>query len=499
MTNLATLLTGSASAHGDRIAVRHETTALTYAQLDDLSARTAALLQAGGVRPGDRVAVIMPNVLHFPVAYYGILRAGAVVVPMNPLLKAREIAFTLRDSGARTVLTSPMSAAEAAEAAAATETDCLVVEPAGFDALLDCTEPLPAVVDTADTDLAVILYTSGTTGTPKGAELTHRNVLSNTTTAVQTLFHVGPGDVLFGGLPLFHAFGQTCALNTAVAAGATLTLHTRFDPAAALETIRRDAVTVILGVPTMYAALLHAELPVGFDASRLRLAVCGGASLPVEVLHGFEKRFGVDVLEGYGLSETSPVAAFNPPDRPRKPGSIGLPVRGVELRLVKEDGTTAGTGEVGEIAIRGENVMAGYHNRARATADAIRDGWFHTGDLARVDEDGYYSIVDRKKDMIIRGGYNVYPREVEEVLYQHPAVAEAAVVGVPDPLLGEEVAAVVVLKPEAHATAEEIRDHVKAQVAAYKYPRVVTITEALPKGPTGKILKREIVITRVES
>jgi long-chain acyl-CoA synthetase len=305
--------------------------------------------------------------------------------------------------------------------------------------------------------------------------------------------------MLFGGLPLFHAFGQTCALNTAVAAGATLTLLTRFDPAAALETIRRDAVTVLLGVPTMYAALLHAELPDGFDAARLRLAVCGGASLPVEVLHGFEKRFGVDVLEGYGLSETSPVAAFNPPDRPRKPGSIGLPVRGVELRLVREDGTTAGPGEVGEIAIRGENVMAGYHNRPRATADAIRDGWFHTGDLARVDEDGYYFIVDRKKDMIIRGGYNVYPREVEEVLYKHPAVAEAAVVGVPDPLLGEEVAAVVVLKPEAHATAEEIRDHVKAQVAAYKYPRVVTITEALPKGPTGKILKREIVITRVES
>jgi long-chain acyl-CoA synthetase len=499
MPNLATLLTGSASAHGDRIAVRHETTALTYARLDDLSARTAALLQARGVRPGDRVAVIMPNVLHFPVAYYGILRAGAVVVPMNPLLKAREIAFTLRDSGARTVLTSPMSAAEAAEAAATTETDCLVVEPAGFDALLECTEPLPAVVDAADTDLAVILYTSGTTGTPKGAELTHRNLLSNTATAVQTLFHVGPGDMLFGGLPLFHAFGQTCALNTAVAAGATLTLLTRFDPAAALETIRRDAVTVLLGVPTMYAALLHAELPDGFDAARLRLAVCGGASLPVEVLHGFEKRFGVDVLEGYGLSETSPVAAFNPPDRPRKPGSIGLPVRGVELRLVREDGTTAGPGEVGEIAIRGENVMAGYHNRPRATADAIRDGWFHTGDLARVDEDGYYFIVDRKKDMIIRGGYNVYPREVEEVLYKHPAVAEAAVVGVPDPLLGEEVAAVVVLKPEAHATAEEIRDHVKAQVAAYKYPRVVTITEALPKGPTGKILKREIVITRVES
>ncbi|MEV0986503.1 long-chain fatty acid--CoA ligase [Streptomyces sp. NPDC049949] len=499
MTNIATLLTGSAAVHADRIAVRHETTALTYARLDDLTARTAALLQDRGVRPGDRVAVIAPNVPHFPIAYYGVLRAGAVVVPMNPLLKAREIAFVLRDAGARLVLTSPTSAAETAEAAAATGTDCLVLEPDGFDSVLDRTEPVAAVFDAQDTDLAVILYTSGTTGTPKGAELTHRNLLTNTATAAQTLFHVGPGDVLFGGLPRFHAFGQTCGLNTAVAAGATLSLLTRFHPAAALETVQRDAVTVFLGVPAMYAALVHAELPEGFDAPRLRLAVSGGASLPVEVLHGFERRFGVDVLEGYGLSETSPVAAFNMPDRPRKPGSVGLPVRGVELRLVNEDGTTTGPGEVGEIAIRGENVMAGYHGRPRATTEAIRGGWFHTGDLARVDEDGYYFIVDRAKDMIIRGGYNVYPREVEEVLYQHPAVAEAAVVGIPDPRLGEEVAAMVVLKPDVRATAEEIRDHVKARVAAYKYPRVVKLTDALPKGPTGKILKRDIVISPTDS
>ncbi|MEY2272743.1 long-chain fatty acid--CoA ligase [Streptomyces sp. BF23-19] len=492
-------MTGSAAAHGDRIAIRHETTTLTYAQLDDLTARTAALLQDRGVRPGDRVAVITPNVPHFPIAYYGILRAGAVVVPMNPLLKAPEIAFILRDAGARTVLTSPMSAAETAEAATATETDCLVLEPGGFDALLDGIEPVVAVFDAQDTDSAVILYTSGTTGTPKGAELTHRNLLTNTATTVQTLFHVGPGDVLFGGLPLFHAFGQTCGLDTAVAAGATLSLLTRFHPAAALETIHRDAVTVLLGVPTMYAALVHAELPDGFDAPRLCLAVSGGASVPVEVLHGFEQRFGVDVLEGYGLSETFPVAAFNMPDRPRKPGSVGLPVRGVELRLVNEDGTSTGTGEVGEIVIRGENVMAGYHGRPRATAEAIRGGWFHTGDLARVDEDGYYFIVDRAKDMIIRGGHNVYPREVEEVLYRHPAVAEAAVVGIPDPRLGEEIAALVVLMPEGQATAEEIRDHVKAQVAAYKYPRIVKLTDALPKGPTGKILKRDIVITPTDS
>ncbi|MEV4679949.1 long-chain-fatty-acid--CoA ligase [Streptomyces kurssanovii] len=494
MTNLATFVVNSAAAKGDRIAVRHDDSTLTYAQLDDASARLAALLHDRGVRPGDRVAVTMPNVPLFPVVYYGVLRAGGVVVPLNPLLKAREVAFTLRDCEARIALVHPLFADEVAKAAAETGTACLVTEPLAFDDVLRAHEPMP-VVDRTDDDPALILYTSGTTGTPKGAELSHRNLATNTATTAETLLQVGPDDVLFGGLPLFHAFGQTCALNTAVAAGATLTLLPRFEPGRALEIMARDGVTVFLGVPTMYAALLHAELPEGFDAHRLRLAVSGGASLPVEVLHGFERRFGVTVLEGYGLSETSPVAAFNHPDRPRKAGSIGRPVRGVEMKLVTEGGGAVPPGEVGEIVIRGENVMTGYRNRPEATAEAIRDGWFHSGDLARVDEDGFYFIVDRKKDLIIRGGYNVYPREVEEVLYEHPAVAEAAVVGVPHPVHGEEIAAVITLRPGARATAEEVRDHVKDRLAAYKYPRIVTFTAELPKGPTGKILKREIVVT----
>ncbi|MGW0814551.1 long-chain-fatty-acid--CoA ligase [Streptomyces viridiviolaceus] len=495
MTNLATFLVDSAAAQGDRIAVRHDDSTLTYAELDDASARVATLLRDRGVRPGDRVALTMPNVPLFPVVYYGVLRAGGVVAPMNPLLKAREVAFTLRDCGARMALVFPLFADEVAKAAAETGTECLVTEPLAFDGMLRAHEPMPGIVDRTDDDPALILYTSGTTGTPKGAALSHRNLATNTATAAETLLQVGPDDVLFGGLPLFHAFGQTCALNTAVAAGATLTLLPRFEPRRALEIMARDGVTVFLGVPTMYAALLHAEIPKGFDAHRLRLAVSGGASLPVEVLHGFERRFGAPVLEGYGLSETSPVAAFNHPDRPRKAGSIGQPVRGVEMKLVAEDGGAVPPGEVGEIAIRGENVMSGYWNRPEATAEAIRDGWFHSGDLARVDEDGFYFIVDRKKDLIIRGGYNVYPREVEEVLYEHPAVAEAAVVGVPHPAHGEEIAAVITLRPGARATAEEIRDHVKDRVAAYKYPRIVTFTAELPKGPTGKILKREIVVT----
>ncbi|WP_406840347.1 long-chain-fatty-acid--CoA ligase [Streptomyces sp. AHU1] len=494
MTDLVTLLAATASAHGERVAVRHDDSTLTYAELDDASARVAALLRDRGVAPGDRVALTMPNVPLFPVLYYGILRAGGVVVPMNPLLKAREVAFTLRDCGARAALVFPLFADEVTKAAAETGTDCLVTDPGTFDALLRGHEPLRDTPDRAEDDAALILYTSGTTGTPKGAELSHRNLARNTLTTAETLLQVGSEDVLFGGLPLFHAFGQTCALNVAVATGATLTLLPRFDPVSALEVIARDEVTVFLGVPTMYAALLHADLPEGFDAGRLRLAVSGGAALPVEVLHGFERRFGAAVLEGYGLSETSPVAAFNHPDRPRKAGSIGVPIRGVEMRLVAEDGGVVASGEVGEIAIRGENVMTGYWNRPDATAEAIRDGWFHSGDLARVDEDGFYFIVDRKKDMIIRGGYNVYPREIEEVLYEHPAVAEAAVVGVPHPLHGEEVAAVVTLRPGAEATAEEIRAHAKERVAAYKYPRLVEIAAELPKGPTGKILKREIVV-----
>ncbi|MCM3809272.1 long-chain fatty acid--CoA ligase [Streptomyces sp. DR7-3] len=494
MNNLATLLAESAWAERDRIAVRQDDLTLTYAQLNDTSARIAALLQAKGVRPGDRVTLVMPNVIYFPVMYYGILHAGGVVVPLNPLLRAREIAFALRDSGSRIALAAPPFADEVAAAAAEAGAECLVMTSTAFGPLVQGTGPMPQIVDRAEDDTAVILYTSGTTGTPKGAELTHRNLMTNAATAAETLLNVGPDDVLFGGLPLFHAFGQTCALNTAVIAGASLTLLPRFEPAKALEIMHRDRVTVFLGVPTMYTALLHAGIPDDHDLSQLNLAVSGGASLPVEILHRVEEEFSLTVLEGYGLSETSPVAAFNPPDRPRKAGSIGLPIRGVELTLLADDGTPVSPGEVGEIAIRGENVMKGYWNRPDATAEAIRDGWLHSGDLARVDEDGYYFIVDRKKDLIIRGGYNVYPREIEEVLYEHPAVAEAAVVGVPHEIHGEEVAAVVTLRDGAQATPDQIGEYVKQRVAAYKYPRIVTFTDGLPKGATGKILKREIVV-----
>ena len=340
----------------------------------------------------------------------------------------------------------------------------------------------------------MILYTSGTTGQPKGAELTHGNLISNTEVTRADIVRARPDDVIFGGLPLFHVFGQTVALNVAVASGACLTLLPRFDAGHALRIIAGHRVTVFEGVPTMYVALLHQPDRADYDTSTLRMCISGGAALPVEVLRGFEEAFGVPVLEGYGLSETSPVASFNHPDRERKPGSIGTPIRDVQMRVVDGEDHEVPQGEVGEIVIRGPNVMKGYWQRPEATAEAIRDGWFHTGDLARVDEDGYFYIVDRKKDLIIRGGYNVYPREIEEVLYEHPAVAEAAVIGLPHPALGEEVGAAVALKPGAVITAEELRDYVKGQVAAYKYPRHVWIVDALPKGATGKIQKRDIVI-----
>ncbi|MER5739292.1 long-chain fatty acid--CoA ligase [Streptomyces sp. NPDC002262] len=486
--NLADLLGRSAAEHGDRTAVELGTTRISYAELDATVGRVAALLDARGVRPGDRIGVMLPNLTEFPALYYGALRAGAVVVPMNPLLKSREIAHYLQDSGAKLLFVFDAVADEAAKGAEGCDTVVVPVAPGALAGLLaDHPDPVTASVG-GGRDTAVILYTSGTTGKPKGAELSHDNIARNTELCARDLFDLRPQDVVLGCLPLFHTFGQTCGMNTAVSVGARLALLPRFEPRAALDALETSGVTVFLGVPTMFAALLAARhrAPDAHDVSALRLCASGGSSLPVEVLHGFEKAFGSPVLEGYGLSETSPVVTFNHPDRPRKAGTVGTPLPGVEVRLdAVEDG-------VGEICVRGHNVMKGYWNRPDATAEALVDGWLHTGDLGRVDEDGYLSVVDRKKDLIIRGGYNVYPREIEEVLYEHPDVAEAAVVGVPHAELGEEVAAAVALHEGATATPDELREYVRAQVAAYKYPRVVWLLGELPKGATGKILKREI-------
>jgi long-chain acyl-CoA synthetase len=489
--NLARNLTASRERDADHAAIKLDDAEITYAQLDGASAHLAGLLAEHGFTAGDRVGIMLPNVPYFPVCYYGIVRAGGVVVPMNVLLKSREVAFYLGDSGAKLLFAWDGFAEDAQKGAEEAGAECILVTAGEFEKLVGAADPVTEMVDSDDDDTAVILYTSGTTGTPKGAELSHHNLIRNAEISAG-LFELGPQAVALGALPLFHTFGQTCAMNAMVLAGGTLSLIPRFDPAKALEIIQRDRVNVFEGVPTMYGAMLHLENADDYDTSTLEVCASGGSAMPVELMRSFEEKFGCKVLEGYGLSETSPVASFNHPDKERKPGSVGTPVDGVQMRIVDDEDHEVPQGEVGEIVIKGHNVMKGYWKKPKETEEAIRNGWFHTGDVGRVDEDGYFFIVDRTKDMIIRGGYNVYPREIEEVLYEHPAVREAAVVGVPHDSHGEEVAAAVALKDGAEATDHELRDFVKERVAAYKYPRKIWFVDELPKGPTGKILKREI-------
>lgn len=500
MTNLSTNLVAAAQNYPDRTALRCDGTALSFAEFDTAAARVATFLDRAGIVPGDRVGIMLPNTAAFAVAYYGIMRRGAIAVPMNPLLKAREVAFYLTNTGAKALFGSPAFAEAATDGAAAAGAQAWLVDDATLPTLIADLPVQPEPVERADTDTAVVLHTSGTTGKPKGAELTHGGLRRNADVTLRTLIGVGPDDVIMGCLPLFHVFGLTCGLNAAVAVGATLVLIPRFEPRTVLQAIERERVTVFQGVPTMYSALLAVAPEFPGAAQTLRVCASGGAALPVPVLTEFEQTFGTTILEGYGLSETSPVACFNHPDRERKAGSIGTPIEGVEMRVVDDSGTEVTPGEPGEIQIRGHNVMKGYWNLPEATAAAISsDGWFGTGDIGRVDDDGYFYIVDRKKQMIIRGGLNIYPREIEEVLYEHPAVAEACVVGIPHDSLGEEVGAAVALKDGATTAPAELRDFVKQRVAAYKYPRRVWLVNALPKGPTGKILRREIVIPTTES
>ena len=501
MTALSANLVASKERYPNRTALRCDDLQFTYAEFDAAAARVATLLERAGVEPGDRVGLMLPNTPAFALAFYGIMYRGAVAVPMNPLLKAREVSYYLSNSGAKALFATPAFAEEATAGAAEVGAECWVVDDAGLKKLIADLPEQDSPVECGDHDVAVILHTSGTTGKPKGAMLTHGNLSRNCEVSVRTLVETGQDDVVMGCLPLFHVFGLTCGLNGTVFAGGMLTLLPRFEPRKAIEIIERDAVTVFQGVPTMYSALLSVADQAPPGAMRtLRTCVSGGAALPVQVLADFDKAFGCTVLEGYGLSESSPAAAFNHPNRPRKPGSIGTPIEGVEMRVVDLDGVEVPQGEAGQIQIRGHNVMKGYWNLPEATKETITaDGWLNTGDVGRVDEDGYFYIVDRTKDMIIRGGYNVYPREIEEVLYEHPAVAEAAVIGIPHDSLGEDVGAAVALKKGAAVTADELRDYVKARVAAYKYPRLVWLVDALPKGPTGKLLKREITIPTTES
>jgi long-chain acyl-CoA synthetase len=499
--NLAVILRESARRAPAKTAVILEAARLSYAQLDEMSDRVAAGLAAAGVAPGDKIGLQLPNIPQFVIAYFGILKAGGVVVPMNVLLKAPEIEFQLRDSGARVLITFGALLDESAKAAEAAAVTSLYVVTGGgapaagtaFEALLagDPTGPRLALRNPADP--AVIIYTSGTTGTPKGAVLSHLSLYMNADIPGR-LFEFNADDTVVVALPLFHVFGLSSVMNTCVLLGGTMSLVSRFEPGAVLELMRRDQVSVFMGVPTMFIALLQAAGSVDCDLASLRVAISGGAPIPAEVINSFESWFGVPILEGYGLSESSSAATFNVSATERKVYSVGKPIWGTSVQIWDADSRPLppGAAQVGEIVLRGANIMIGYHGNPEATARAFAGGWFHTGDLGYVDEDGFLFLVDRIKDVIIRGGYNVYPREVEEVIYAHPAVAEAAVIGVPDPRLGEEVRAVVALKPGQSVTEAELIEFVKERVAAYKYPRSVEFRDSLPKNGTGKILKKEL-------
>jgi long-chain acyl-CoA synthetase len=493
--NLGTILEASAKARPDHPALRLNQFAMSYAQLDRAARGVALGLRQRGIGPGEQVAVMIPNVPEFSIAYFGILYAGCAVVPLNVLLSAPEVAYHLQDSEARLLIAHPLFAGPACKGAS--EASVPVVkssgEGAGEESLVAMAHgaPLEAVHQTAATDTAVLLYTSGTTGKPKGAELTHMNLFLNCAVVIPKMLPLTNDHVAVAALPLFHSFGQTCIQNASIAIGGTFTLLPRFSPEEALSLIERDRATLFAGVPTMYFAILHHQGKAR-DLSSLRYCMTGGAAMPVEVMRAFEEKHGVKILEGFGLSETSPVASFNVLDRPREPGSIGYPVWGVEMAIMDDLDRPLPDGERGEICVRGHNVMKGYWKKPDATKEALRNGWFHTGDIGIRDQSGSYTIVDRKKDMIIRGGFNVYPREVEEVLYTHPAVLEAAVVGIAHESHGEEVKAVVVQKAGHALTASDVIAFCQERLAAYKYPRVVEFREALPKGPTGKILKREL-------
>ena len=492
--NLATILQASARNRGSHPGIRLGGQTVSYAELDRAARGVATSLRERDIEPGSQVALMVPNLPEFTIAYFGVLYAGCTVVPLNVLLSAPEVTYHLEDSEARLLVAHPLFADAAREGAA--QAGVPVVWAGGDEGQtlseLAAAEPLSALHPTGAEDTAVILYTSGTTGKPKGAELTHANLLLNCTVVVPKLIPLTKNDVALATLPLFHSFGQTCIQNATIALGGTFTLLPRFTPEAALEIIQRDRVTLFAGVPTMYFAILNYEGAGAFDLSSLQHCMCGGAPMPVEVMKAFEKRYGVQILEGYGLSETSPVASFNVLDRTRKVGSIGYPVWGVEMCIMNEKDEPLPDEEVGEICIRGHNVMKGYWKRPDATKETMRGGWFHSGDIGKRDPDGSYFIVDRKKDMIIRGGFNVYPREVEEVLYAHEVIVEVAVIGIPHESHGEEVKAVVALAAGAELSEAELIAWSKERLAAYKYPRVIEFRDELPKGPTGKILKREL-------
>lgn len=513
MLNIATNLERNARLLPHKDAIVFNDTRLSYVALDKAANQVANALVAQGIRAGDRVALSCPNLPYFPIVYFGIIKTGAIVVPLNILLSPREIAYHLQDSGAKAYFcfegTAELAMGEAGLAgfqdADACEHFFMITAdrdaPAAHDVptlgmLMKMGDTTFQAVDRDADDTVQLLYTSGTTGNPKGAELTQANLALNTQ-VTQGLTRTTVDDKHLVVLPLFHTFGLTAQMHNVINAGATMVLIPRFDADQVLAAMEKEKITLFAGVPTMFIGLLNcpdAEQKYDLEqiASTLKLAVSGGASLPVEVISAFREKFQVPIIEGYGLTETSPVASFTQLEFEHVPGSVGQPIQGVQIRVVDSQGDDVLPGERGEVVIRGPNVMRGYWQRPDATAAAIRNGWFHTGDIGKMDDAGNLYIVDRVKDMILRGGFNVYPREVEEVLMGHPCVALVAVIGVPHPTHGEEVKAYLVARQGKTIDADEVREWSRNQLASYKYPRLIEVRDTLPMTATGKLLKKEL-------
>jgi len=496
--NISNLLIESTVRRPEYPAIRFLERTITYEELNRQVDRLSHGLVHAGLHSKDVCVLMMPNSIDWAIVYYALAKVGAVVLPVNFLYRKGELEHIFKDSGARAFighkdyLEHPRQVMEHLP-----KMDLRIAQGVSYgqgfipleELFVDegAFHPYP----TRDDDTWAIIYTSGTTGHPKGAMLTHYNLANNAMT-VANMRSTDPHDVVFGVLPLFHIYGQTSAFNSSIYLGLTIRLWPHFEAEELFPAIEEEKSSILIAVPTIFNRLVELADIRPPRRSGLRFCVSGGASLPVEVLRRFEDRFHTTIYEGYGLTECSPVCVENPFGRQTLPGSIGLAIPGFEARIVNDQDEDVSIGAIGELIIHGPGVMKGYLNQPVATAETLRGGWLHTGDLARMDEDGYIYIMDRKKEMIIRGGYNVYPREIEEILYTHPDVVEAAVVGVPHLDLGEEVAAVVVLRQGACATPEELRQFVKERVAPYKYPRRIQLVQELPKGPTGKILKRSI-------
>ncbi|MGD9562985.1 MAG: long-chain fatty acid--CoA ligase [Pyrinomonadaceae bacterium] len=514
--NLASIVSHHANLAPEKEAIVWNDVRMTYGQLDAMANKVANALVELGIRHGDKVALDCPNLPYFPMVYYGIMKAGAVVVPICVLFTPREIEYQLRDSDAKAIFafqgTPELPIGQSCKTAFDAVDTCehLVVLPLELTAPSPFPEhkTLPQIIaaqpdtfetyPTAPDDTCSILYTSGTTGQPKGAELTHFNIFMNSAAAWGLHFPAvdfteNVQQTCLITLPLFHTTGQTVQMNANLYAGNRVVLMPRFEPETTLKTMAAEKVNFWIGVPTMYWAILKYVDETGFDVSEivknLKVPTSGGAPMPVEVIKRFDEVFGLRILEGYGLTETSPIASFNQFERPSKPGTVGQPLFGVEIKCVDENDREVPRGERGEVVIRGHLVMKGYYKRPEATAEAFRNGWFHSGDIGIIDDEGYLAIVDRKKDMILRGGYNVYPRELEEIIMTHPAVSLAAVIGVPDEKMGEEVKAFLVLKEGAQLSDADFISWCKTQFAANKYPRYVEFRDSLPIGNTGKISK----------